>query len=293
MIKEITVKSILNKHKKRDEWFLDDYSLNPYKNCQFNCIYCYIHGSKYGEHIGNELAVKINAPNLLERELYRRAKRKEFGFIALSSSTEPWMPIEEKYRLTRKCLEVIVNYKFPVHCLTKSKLILRDLDLLSKINENAILPVDLRNKLNCGVLITISISTLNDSIASIFEPNAPKPKERLEVLYRLRNEGFNAGIAYIPVLPFISDSNEQLELMIKTAKEYNTNYIFIGALTLFGFGKKSYYNVIQKYFPELLVKYKRLYGKFSYPIGNYSKRLEINARRLCEKYGVKYMILQL
>ena len=85
MVKEIFVKTILNKHKKRDEWFLDDYSLNPYQLCDFNCIYCYIHGSKYGKNVRQGLAVKINAPNLLKKELIKRARRKEYGFIAMDA----------------------------------------------------------------------------------------------------------------------------------------------------------------------------------------------------------------
>jgi len=210
MVKEIFAKTILNKHKRRDEWFLDDYSLNPYQLCDFNCVYCYIRGSKYGENMKQGLAAKINAPTLLEKGLLRRVKRKEYGFIALSSATEPWMHIEEEYKLTRKCLEVIARFKFPLHCLTKSTLILRDIDLLKEIDENAILPKDLE-KLKHGTLITFSFSTLDEKIAKIFEPNAPKPKERLETLQKIKEVGFYAGIAYIPVLPFISDSDEQLK----------------------------------------------------------------------------------
>lgn len=143
MVRKIYVKTILNKHKRRDSWFLDDYSLNPYQLCQYNCLYCYIRGSKYGENIADELAVKVNAVQLLEKELRKRALRMEYGFIALSSSTESWQPLEERYGITRKCLEVISKYKFPIHCLTKSKLILRDLDLLKEIDKRAILPSDL------------------------------------------------------------------------------------------------------------------------------------------------------
>ena len=131
MVNEIKVKSILNKHKKRDDWFLDDYSVNPYSGCSFNCIYCYIRGSKYGENMAKTLSVKINAPELLEKQLSRRAKRGEYGVIVLSSSTEPYMPIEEKLKLTRKLLEIILKYRFPVEIATKSKLVLRDLDLLT------------------------------------------------------------------------------------------------------------------------------------------------------------------
>jgi len=226
------------------------------------------------------LAAKINAPALLEKELLKRAKRKEYGFIALSSATEPWMHIEEEYKLTRKCLEIIARFKFPVHCLTKSTLILRDLDLLKEIDENAILPKDLE-KLKQETLITFSFSTLDEKIAKIFEPNAPKPKERLEALQKVKETGFYAGIAYIPVLPFISDSDEQLEKMIKVAKEFRADYVFVGALTLYGIGKELYYKVLEKHFPELLPKYKKLFKIFNQPNKAYQLRLEEKAKELC------------
>ncbi|RLG62859.1 radical SAM protein [archaeon] len=290
MVKEIFAKTILNKHKRRDEWFLDDYSLNPYQLCDFNCVYCYIRGSKYGENMKQGLAAKINAPTLLEKGLLRRVKRKEYGFIALSSATEPWMHIEEEYKLTRKCLEVIARFKFPLHCLTKSTLILRDIDLLKEIDENAILPKDLE-KLKHGTLITFSFSTLDEKIAKIFEPNAPKPKERLETLQKIKEVGFYAGIAYIPVLPFISDSDEQLEKMIKVAKEFQADYVFVGALTLYGVGKELYYKVLEKHFPELLPKYKKLFKIFNQPSKAYQLKLEEKAKEFCEKYGIRYRIL--
>ena len=236
------------------------------------------------------LAAKVNAPALLEKELLRRAKRKEYGFIALSSATEPWMRIEEEYKLTRKCLEVIVRFKFPVYCLTKSTLILRDLDLLKEIDENAILPRDLE-KMKHGTLITFSLSTLDEKIAKVFEPNAPKPKERLETLQKVKEAGFYAGIAYIPVLPFISDSAKQLEEMIKVAKESQADYIFVGALTLYGIGKEFYYKVLEKHFPELLSKYKELFKIFNQPSKAYQLRLEEKAKEFCEKYGMRYRIL--
>ena len=290
MVKEIFAKTILNKHKRRDEWFLDDYSLNPYQLCDFNCVYCYIRGSKYGENMKQGLAAKINAPTLLEKGLLRRVRRMEYGFIALSSATEPWMHIEEEYKLTRKCLEVIARFKFPVHCLTKSTLILRNLDLLKEIDENAILPKDLE-KLKHGTLITFSFSTLYEKIAKIFEPNAPKPKERLETLQKIKEVGFYAGIAYIPVLPFISDSDEQLEKMIKVAKEFQANYVFVGALTLYGVGKELYYKVLEKHFPELLPKYKKLFKIFNQPSKAYQLKLKEKAKEFCEKYGIRYRIL--
>lgn len=121
--------------------------------------------------MANGLAVKMNADQLLEKELRKRALRMEYGFIASSSSTEPWQPIEESYGITRKCLEVISKYRFPVHYLTKSRLVLRDLDLLKEVSRKAILPSDLL-WLKHGALITLSISSLDDKNTFLsFFPN--------------------------------------------------------------------------------------------------------------------------
>jgi DNA repair photolyase len=295
MVNKIQVKSILNKHKKRDDWFLDDYSVNPYSGCSFNCIYCYIRGSKYGENMTKTFSIKINAPELLEKQLSRRAKKGEYGIIALSSSTEPYTPIEEKLKLTRKLLEIILKYKFPVEVATKSKLVLRDLDLLKEIDKNAILPTDLKPKLKHGVIVSFSISTLDEKLAKILEPGAPKPIERLETMKKCKEEGFFTGVCFIPVLPFLSDSEEQFEETIRTVKEYGADFIFVGGLTLFGKGpadcKTLYYKFLEKYYPELVPKYKSLYRIFFAPSKEYQKELDEKSKRLCEKYGIKNRII--
>jgi DNA repair photolyase len=103
LVSEVEVKSVLNKHKKRDAWFLDDYTINPYQRCSVNCLYCYIRGSKYGENMAERLSAKVNAPEILEKQLRQRTKKNEYGFIVLASATDPYMPIEEKYRLTESC----------------------------------------------------------------------------------------------------------------------------------------------------------------------------------------------
>ena len=288
MVEEIFAKHILNKHKQRDPWFLDEYSVNPYGSCDFACVYCYIHGSKYGS---KKLMAKINAPQLLDKELARLSRRGRYGFIALSSATEAWMHIEGKYMLTRKCLGIIAKYRFPVHVLTKSTLILRDIDILRRIDKEAILPLDLRGRLNNGVLITFSFSTLNKKIAKIFEPNAPSPNQRLDAIQKLKEEGFCVGIAFIPILPYISDSNEELETLVRTAKNVDVNYIFFGNLTLHREGKKVYFAVLSKYFPELKEKYTRLYGSRFYPHRDYLNSLYKRAYFIARKYRIKVGIL--
>jgi DNA repair photolyase len=295
MVNQIQVKSILNKHKKRDDWFLDDYSINPYQGCTFNCIYCYTRGSKYGTHLGKTLSVKINAPELLEKQLSRRAKREEYGIICIASQ-EAYLPIEKEFKLTRKLLEIILSQKFPVFIGTKSTLVLRDLDILKEIDRNAILPEDLKEKLKRGTVISFSLSTLDEKLAKIFEPGAPLPKERLETMRKCKEEGFLVGVNFIPVLPFLSDSDEQLEEMIKTAKDFGADFTLVGGLTLFGNGpsdsKTLYYKALEKHFPELIPKYKSLYRIFPFPSKEYQRELEEKAQKLCRKYKINHRIVE-
>jgi len=105
MEKSVIIKSILNKHKKRDSWFLDDYSVNPYEGCSFNCLYCYIRGSQFGENMEEDLSVKSNALEVLDRQLGNRAKKGQHGFVVMASAADAYMPLENKYNLSRGFLE--------------------------------------------------------------------------------------------------------------------------------------------------------------------------------------------
>lgn len=294
MVNVIQVKSILNKHKKRDEWFLDDYSLSPYQACPFNCIYCYIRGSKYGRNMAKTFSIKINAPELLKKELLKRAEKNQYGIIYVAG-TEPYPKQELDFKMIRKLLEIILEYKFPIHIQTKSIFIERDFDILKKIDKEAILPNDLKKHLKRGVIISFSFSSLDENLRKILEPGAFPIKERLETMKKCAENGFLTGAAFIPVLPYISDSEEQLEEMIKTAKDYGANFILVGGLTLFGNGptdcKTLYYKFLEKYYPELIPKYKSLYKIFFAPSKDYQKELEEKTKRLCEKYGVRNKII--
>jgi DNA repair photolyase len=112
MPREIEVKSLLNKTKRRDPWFLDDYTINFYSSCSFNCLYCYIRGSKYGENLEESISVKVNGIELLEKQLHLRSKKQQYGFIVVSSATDPYLKIEEQYQLTRQALELIARYPY-------------------------------------------------------------------------------------------------------------------------------------------------------------------------------------
>lgn len=294
-INEIHVKSILNRHKKRDSWFLLDYSLNPYLGCSFNCLYCYIRGSHYGGDTTHKLQAKANAAEILKKQLKRRAKNGEYGLIGIASSTEPYPEIEKELKLTREILQIIARFKFPVSILTRSTLVIRDMDILKKINENAILPPDLKPKLRGGALISFSFSTPDEKLAKIFEPNAPSPKERLETMKKFKDEGFRTGVCFMPVLPFLSDSEKQIEKMVVLSKNYGADSILTAGLTLFGDGpndcKTVYYKTLEKHFPEFLEKTKKLFGQNFYPNPKYQRKLTERANAICKKYEIKNRIV--
>src|SRR5689334_13874242 len=156
MLQQKEVKSVLNKHKKRDSWFLDDYSVNPYEGCSCNCLYCYIRGSKYGENMDDGLAVKINALQVLEKQLALKARKNQYGFVAVGSGTDAYIHHEEKFRITEGILQLLLKYRFPVFISTKCDLIKRDIDLLKEIDKSAILPGDLKDQLKLGVILSVS-----------------------------------------------------------------------------------------------------------------------------------------
>ena len=297
MPKEIEVKSVLNKTKKRDEWFLDDYTFNAYSSCSFNCLYCYIRGSKYGINLAESLAAKTNAIEILDRQLANRAKKNQYGIIVLSSATDPYLQIEEKYQLTRQALEVILKHKFPVHIITKSNLVERDYDLLKRIDEEAILLEDLKH-LKHGSIISFSFSSLQDDVAKIFEPGAPKPSVRLATLKNTISQGFLTGVSLMPLIPYISDTTEQLHLVFSTFKKLGIHYIFPATITLFGDGKTHsktlMLNAIKRYYPQLEAKYQRFFSdqKNTEMPTYYQKAFYRKMNELCTDYQISNSILK-
>ena len=292
----IQSKTILNKTKKRDPWFLDDYTINPYSGCSFNCLYCYIRGSKYGEHMEDKLSIKTNAVELLEKQLALRAKKGQYGIIVLSSSTDPYLQFEKEYKLTRKLLEVILHYRFPVHIITKSDLVTRDFDLLKKIEKSAILPPDLEGKISQRSFITFSFNTLDDAVAKIFEPGATLPSIRLQTLQKTLNYGFLSGVSMMPFIPFISDTTESLEKMFSTFKEVGAQYVFPATITLFGEGKSDskilMLRAIEKHYPHLLEKYHQFFDHANQLPTFYQKAFYQKMDELMQKYNLKQTIYQ-
>jgi DNA repair photolyase len=174
-------------------------------------------------------------------------------------------------------------------------LITRDFDLLKQIDESATLPEDLQQKLKRGVIISFSVSTLDEQLAKQLESGAPSPKERLETLKKCKEQGFLCGLNAMPLLPFISDTDEELEKMVAAAKEYAADYILTSGMTLFGNderdSKQLYYKFLRNQYPHLLEKYESMYGSAYYPSWKYQDDLKRRTKLLCEKYNIRNSIL--
>jgi len=286
MPSEKEVKSILNKSKRRDPWFLDDYTANFYSGCSFNCLFCYIRGSKYGTHMERSLTVKVNALELLERQLHNRAKKNQQGIVVLSSATDPYLQFEEEYELTRQALQLLLKYRFPVHLITRSDLILRDIDILKEIDQQAIIPTNLQNQLNRGVIISFSFSMLNDQTAKIFEPGATPPSTRLKTLQKVKENNFLTGVSMMPLLPFISDTTESLHQMFSSFKKARADYVMPATITLFGNGtsdsKTLVLRAIEKHYPELLPRYEKYFAN-SYELPAYYRNAFYKKMKELEK----------
>ena len=180
IIKEVYAKTILSKSK------VSDYTINPYTGCEHGCTYCYARFMKrftgHREKWGRFVDVKINAASLLQREI----KKKRVGRVWISGVCDPYQPVEKRYELTRRCLEILSKHGWPVTIQTKSPLVKRDLELLRTFND---------------IEVGLTITTADENIRKIFEPNSPPIKERIETLERLHSTGLKTYAMIAPLLP--------------------------------------------------------------------------------------------
>jgi DNA repair photolyase len=252
-IREIEAKSILRKHKKIDSWFISRYGMNLYRGCAHNCIYC--DGRAEGYYVdgefGRDVTVKVNAIDLLRRELDPKRKRVPFkrSFIMMGGGVgDSYQPLERKYELTRKAIELMYEYNFPVHMLTKSTLIKRDIDILKRINEQS------------RAIVSFSFSSVDDKISALFEPGVPPPAERLQTITFFKDEGIACGMFLLPVIPFLTDTSELIEQTISRAKEAGVDFVIFGGMTLKeGRQKEYFYDALRRTHPDLIAEYQNIY----------------------------------
>ncbi|MGC8812197.1 MAG: SPL family radical SAM protein [Candidatus Aenigmatarchaeota archaeon] len=261
-VREIRCKSLLNKSK------LSDYCINCYVGCQHSCTYCYAeyYTKKYTKHKegwGSFVDAKINAPEVLRKEILKKKK----GSVFLSSLTDPYQPLEKKYELTRKCLEILLRNNFSVWVQTKSSLILRDLDIMKKFKER------------CEVCFTIT--SLNENFRKVFEPNSSSVEEKLDAIKILKENGIKVSVFFGPVLPFISDEN--LEEYFEVVKELGVDEVWVDKLNL----KPGIWERIEKVLDERYPELKEKWRKIFFERNDYYKKLKEKIRETANKKNLK------
>ena len=250
------------------------FGMNIYRGCTHGCIYCDSRSRCYQfTHPFEDIEVKQNAPELLERAL--RSKRKKC-MIGTGSMSDPYMHCEEELKLTRRCLEIIRDNGFGLAIQTKSDRILRDIDLLDEINKRA------------KTVVQMTLTTWDDDLCKILEPNVCNTKRRLEVLEEMQKRGIPTVVWMTPILPFINDTKENITAILNECVRVGVKGIidFGMGLTLREGDREYYYAALDKHFPGLKKQYISRYGNaYELPSPN-AKELEGIFKRICKDNNI-------
>jgi DNA repair photolyase len=271
---EITCKSAVN----RVQGMPFRWSLNPYRGCVHACHYCYarathsFYGLNADDDFESTIFVKTNFPEVLRHELGRPNLAGDR--ISIGTATDPYQPIEGKYRLTRRSLEALVDYRQPASIVTKSTLVQRDLDLLVELNRVS------------EITVFFTVTTIDPEIWRAVEPSTPPPEKRLQALRQLREAGVPAAVFMAPVLPGITDSSASIEAVAAAAKEHDAISFGAMPLRLAPLVKEHYFGFIAEHYPGLLAKYQHSYGGQNAPEA-WVRGLNERVDRALEKCGFK------
>ncbi len=256
------------------------WTINPYRGCEFACKYCYARYThefmemRDGIDFERKIFVKQHAADLLRQEL-RQVKPGED--IAIGTATDPYQPAERRYEVTHAILEEFARHQgLEMGIVTKSNLVLRDIDVLQKVVRN--------NRLSVNVTIT----TLNTDLARILEPRAPRPDLRMETVRKLNDAGIPAGVSCAPVLPGITDAPRDLEVLVRAAAEAGAKHIFANPLFLKPCSAAVFLPFLEKEFPQLAESYHQRYKERAFLPKAYGKRISQLVGRLRQKYGIHH-----
>jgi DNA repair photolyase len=271
VIKEITAKTLLSSSRQPDPWFGIKYTMNLYRGCTHQCIYCDSRSECYQIENFADVLVKVNAIELLKKELPRKRVK---GTIGTGSMSDPYLPLEATRNLTGRALEVIAQHQFPVHALTKSDLVLRDIETLREINR-------------VYAAVSFTITTVDDDLGKKLEPGAPIVSRRFAAMSQLAAAGIMTGVLLMPVLPFIEDSAENITAIVARAHECGASYILASfGMTLRDRQRAYYYAQLDRLFPGLRQQYERRFGHRYSAAANDARRLEQVFYEQCERYGI-------
>ena len=262
-VQEIHCKSLLNRVDVPN--FPFRWTINPYRGCRHACTYCYARptheflGLDSGREFEQRVFAKVNAPEVLRQEL---AKPKWQGeAIAIGTASDPYEPAESQYKLTRRILEVLLEFQNPVSITTKGVLVRRDVDVLRELSHVA------------DVQVVFSVGSIDDQTWKLTEPGAPRPLARLEAMQYLVENGVNAGVILAPLLPGISDSSESIHAVVSAAASHRAQFLASNVLFLKPGSKEWFMPMLREAYPRLVPAYEKLYRK-TYAPRDYAREVQ-------------------
>lgn len=271
MVEQITARTLLNPVPQPETWFGLKYNMNLYRGCQHQCIYCDSRSLCYGIRDFSRIQVKQNAIDLLERELSRKRVR---GVIGTGSMNDPYMPVEKTCEQTGRALDLIGSWRFSVHVITKSSLVLRDVERLQRISR-------------VFAAVTFTVTTADDELAGLLEPGASRPSARYHAMTELSRAGILTGLALMPVLPFLEDSKENLDAVLQRAADAGASYVIPAVgVTMRDRQRDYYYDKLDEHFPGLRERYERSFGDRMYCAPERASELEHFIRERCTQLGL-------
>ena len=253
-----------------------DNRINIYRGCSHGCIYCDSRSKCYNlDHEFTDIAVKENALELLEAEL---VKKRNKVVVDIGSMSDPYMPLENELKLTKKLLELLIKYGHGISLITKSDLVLRDLDLLIKINKQT------------KASVAMTLTTYDDELCKLIEPNVIPTSKRFETLKKLSEAGINTYVWLTPILPFINDSLDNLRGILNLCKEAKVKGIilFNFGVTLRDGNREYFYSKLDEFFPKIKKEYIKKYNKSYLCDSPYSKYLMDYFIRFCKENNIEF-----
>ncbi|ANY74561.1 SPL family radical SAM protein [Paenibacillus ihbetae] len=283
----ISTKQTLNRVKEERMPF--DWSINPYRGCGHGCSFCYARafqsfiGMGAEDEFQHHIFMKTNAAEALAKQLSDaaakfghdiEAMRRSIGQVTIGTATDPYQPIEGKAEITRECLKLLAKYRISTSITTRSPLVLRDMDILTRMED---------------VSVNISLNTLDADLIRKLEPASPHPASRLEAVWRLSSAGIRTGVFAAPVLPYLTDGEEGLRELLSRVKEHGASFAMISLLRLSRDVKKWYMETLKLHFPEVVQSYRELYRAGAYAEEQYVRSFKMMAARLLSEYGLEWM----